>query len=202
MMKKSRQILLALLAQVSPLAFAAGGQAPLARATSEIVSPDLPPPGTPITIDVYKEPEEFGIYHQFAVIMTPQKTLKVQVVSTGRPGKDTPSGTHGVTAVMTKCTAIDGGTLDNCVFFIGGSHAMHATPKGNYKVLGQKASAGCIRQTLPDSEWLIRLVRHVGPSNVRIRVRGPGSAPPAQHIPWLSKQVEAHAFYVRSLTFR
>ncbi|MEK6579056.1 MAG: L,D-transpeptidase [Bdellovibrionota bacterium] len=50
--------------------------------------------------------------------------------------------------------------MPNAVFFTGGI-ALHATSEAHYKELGQRASGGCVRLTLEDSEILFDLVSHL-----------------------------------------
>jgi lipoprotein-anchoring transpeptidase ErfK/SrfK len=58
------------------------------------------------------------------------------------------------------------------IFFIGGI-AFHATTPKYYDQLGSRASGGCVRMTLEDSETLWNLVNQVGTKNVLIRVINP-----------------------------
>jgi lipoprotein-anchoring transpeptidase ErfK/SrfK len=58
------------------------------------------------------------------------------------------------------------------IFFIGGI-AFHATIPKYYDQLGSRASGGCVRMTLEDSETLWNLVNQMGPKNVLIRVINP-----------------------------
>jgi lipoprotein-anchoring transpeptidase ErfK/SrfK len=51
--------------------------------------------------------------------------------------------------------------MPHAVFFIGGI-AIHATGKSNYSKLGSRASGGCVRVTLEDSEYLYNLVLGTG----------------------------------------
>jgi len=125
--------------------------------------------------------------------------LRVMNVSTGRAGRETPSGVFKVGAVMRRCGAIDGSTLDNCVFFIGETYALHATPAANYSLLGRQASAGCVRQTLPDSAWLLGLVNHVGKQNVTVRIRAASQSPDAQLLPLIRYELDSHTRFVESL---
>jgi lipoprotein-anchoring transpeptidase ErfK/SrfK len=55
--------------------------------------------------------------------------------------------------------------------FISGGFALHGTPKGNWKLLGTKASHGCIRMHPDNGYRFNRLVREVGIENVWISVK-------------------------------
>jgi lipoprotein-anchoring transpeptidase ErfK/SrfK len=51
--------------------------------------------------------------------------------------------------------------MPNAVFYIGGI-AIHATGESNYKLLGQRASGGCVRTTLKDSLLIRQKVMESG----------------------------------------
>jgi hypothetical protein len=51
--------------------------------------------------------------------------------------------------------------MPHSIFFVGGI-AIHATGKSNYSKLGSRASGGCVRVTLEDSEYLYNLVLGTG----------------------------------------
>jgi hypothetical protein len=51
--------------------------------------------------------------------------------------------------------------MPNAVFFVGGI-AIHATGQSNYRLLGSRASGGCVRTTLEDSKTVREIVMDSG----------------------------------------
>lgn len=100
-------------------------------------------------------------------------------VSTGSPGHETPLlNEHPNGRIYTKYTSTkypegDYNGLGNMPYaiFIRGGFAIHGTPKGNWKKLGQKASHGCIRIHPDNAKYLNELVRSVGIKNVWVSVQ-------------------------------
>ena len=60
--------------------------------------------------------------------------------------------------------------MDRAIFFVGGI-ALHATYGDNIRLLGRKASGGCVRQSPQNADRMFRLVQYYGPKNTRITVR-------------------------------
>lgn len=101
------------------------------------------------------------------------------LVSTGSRGRETPNmDRHPNGRVYDRYTSTkypegDYNGLGNMPYavFIQGGFAIHGTPTGNWKKLGQRASHGCIRLH-PDNAYAFnRLVRQYGVSQVWITVQ-------------------------------
>lgn len=60
--------------------------------------------------------------------------------------------------------------MDRAIFIVGGI-ALHATYGDNIRMLGRKASGGCIRQSPQNADRLFRLVKYYGARNTRVTVR-------------------------------
>lgn len=100
------------------------------------------------------------------------------LVSTGAPGHETPNfdrHPNGRIYDQYSSSKFPGGNyqgLGNMPYavFIEGGFALHGTTKGNFKLLGRKASHGCVRLH-PDNAFIFnRLVRQHGIANTWIRV--------------------------------
>lgn len=100
-------------------------------------------------------------------------------VSTGTPEFETPLlNTHANGRIYTKYSSTkypegDYKGLGNMPYaiFIEGGFAVHGTPEGNWKKLGQKASHGCIRIHPDNAKYLNDLVRFVGFKNAWFSVQ-------------------------------
>lgn len=100
-------------------------------------------------------------------------------VSSGAPGHETPNfdkhpdGRIYDRYTSTKYPEGDYRGLGNMPYavFIEGGFALHGTPEGNWRRLGQRASHGCIRQHPDNAYRLNRLVRSVGVRNVWVTVQ-------------------------------
>lgn len=99
-------------------------------------------------------------------------------VSTGAPGHDTPNfdrRPNGRIYDQYSSSKFPGGNyqgLGNMPYavFIEGGFAIHGTTKGNFKLLGRKASHGCVRMH-PDHAFIFnRLVRQYGIANTWIHI--------------------------------
>jgi hypothetical protein len=93
-------------------------------------------------------------------------------VSTGVPGRDTPSGSYK-TFRMEKdhfSKEWDDAPMPNSIFFTMKGHAIH----GSYdmKHLGQPASHGCVRIAPKNAEKLFELVKKEGLSHTRVVLTG------------------------------
>jgi hypothetical protein len=64
--------------------------------------------------------------------------------------------------------AYSGSPMKWAVFFNGGI-ALHSTTKSQYKNLGKRASAGCIRMTMEDAKEINELIRSTGSQNYVMR---------------------------------
>ena len=107
------------------------------------------------------------------------QTMKVYVggklrhrwlVSTGRRGYGTPSGTYSPKRMhrMWYSRKYDNSPRPHSIFFRGG-YAIHGT---NYvSRLGRRASHGCIRLAPRNAARLYRLVKRYGSRNTRITIR-------------------------------
>lgn len=101
------------------------------------------------------------------------------LVSTGRPGHDTPTfDTHPDGRIYDSYTSkkFPGGDykgLGNMPYavFISGGFAVHGTGVGSWKKLGTPASHGCVRIHPDNAYYFNRLVRQQGVSNVWITVQ-------------------------------
>lgn len=101
--------------------------------------------------------------------------VKDVLISTGRWGKATPVGyfrpifTNHVRIYKNYFSgAYSGSPMKWAVFFNGGI-AIHSTTQSNYKKLGSRASAGCIRMTMEDAKEVNELIRLTGSSNYVMR---------------------------------
>ena len=101
------------------------------------------------------------------------------LVSTGKPGYDTPNidrhpdGRIYDAYTSTKYPDGDYNGLGNMPYavFISGGYALHGTPRGNWPKLGHTASHGCIRMHPDNAYYFNRLVRQNGISKVWITVQ-------------------------------
>ncbi|TDK42158.1 L,D-transpeptidase [Antarcticimicrobium luteum] len=91
-------------------------------------------------------------------------------VSTGRPGKETPSGTFQPQSLarMHYSTLYDNAPMPFSIFF-SGDYAIHGTTETAR--LGRPASAGCIRLHPEYARILFGLVRAIGPERTLIVIR-------------------------------
>ncbi len=85
-------------------------------------------------------------------------------VSTARSGKITPNGFFNVEelAGRNRVSSLYSGAALYYAMQIHGNIFIHATSTGNYKYLGSRASAGCIRTRLSVAEKLNGLMREIG----------------------------------------
>ncbi|MCC6138530.1 MAG: L,D-transpeptidase [Bdellovibrionaceae bacterium] len=101
------------------------------------------------------------------------------VVSSGAPGNETPQfdrhpdGRIYDAYTSSKYPGGDYMGLGNMPYavFIKGGFAMHGTPKANWKILGKKASHGCIRLHPENAKIFNRLVREHGIEETWITVK-------------------------------
>jgi lipoprotein-anchoring transpeptidase ErfK/SrfK len=94
----------------------------------------------------------------------------VFVVSTGRAGHATPTGSFPVlwTTRMAYAPKYDNAPMPHSIFFTRAGHAIHAT--GHLKALGRPASHGCVRLTPEAAETLYALVQRAGRRKATIHV--------------------------------
>lgn len=94
----------------------------------------------------------------------------VFVVSTGRAGYRTPSGTFPVlwTTRMAYAPKYDNAPMPHSIFFTRAGHAIHAT--GHLRLLGRPASHGCVRLTAEAAAILYALVQQAGKRNTTVHV--------------------------------
>lgn len=99
-------------------------------------------------------------------------------VSTGVKGYSTPkmerhpSGPIYDEYTSTKYPGGDYKGLGNMPYavFLKGGYAIHGTPKGNWGMLGKKASHGCVRLHPTNGKYFNRLVRKYGTQNTWISI--------------------------------
>lgn len=92
------------------------------------------------------------------------------VVSTGRAGYATPSGTFRPTSMHKMAISVKYGNtpMPHTIFFTRVGHAIHATAA--IKQLGRPASHGCIRLAPENAKLLYELVQRMGLENTTIRI--------------------------------
>ena len=94
----------------------------------------------------------------------------VFVVSTGRAGDETPSGTYPVLWItrMAYAPKYDNAPMPHSIFFTRAGHAIHAT--GHLRQLGRPVSHGCVRLTPEAAALLYALVQQAGRRNTTVHV--------------------------------
>jgi lipoprotein-anchoring transpeptidase ErfK/SrfK len=92
------------------------------------------------------------------------------VVSTGRAGYVTPSGTFRPSSMHKMAISVKYGNtpMPHTIFFTRVGHAIHATTA--LKQLGRTASHGCIRLSPENAKLLYQLVQQKGLENTTIRI--------------------------------
>lgn len=92
------------------------------------------------------------------------------VVSTGRAGYVTPSGTFRPSSMHKMAISVKYGNtpMPHTIFFTRVGHAIHATTA--LKQLGRPASHGCIRLAPENAKLLYQLVGQMGLANTTIRI--------------------------------
>lgn len=92
------------------------------------------------------------------------------VVSTGRAGYTTPSGTFRPSSMHKMAISVKYGNtpMPHTIFFTRVGHAIHATTA--IKQLGRVASHGCIRLAPENAKLLYDLVKQMGLENTTIRI--------------------------------
>ena len=92
------------------------------------------------------------------------------VVSTGRAGFTTPSGTFRPSSMHKMAISVKYGNtpMPHTIFFTRVGHAIHATTA--VKQLGRVASHGCIRLSPENAKLLYQLVQQMGLENTTIRI--------------------------------
>jgi len=92
------------------------------------------------------------------------------VVSTGRAGYTTPSGTFRPSSMHKMAISVKYGNtpMPHTIFFTRVGHAIHATTA--IKQLGRVASHGCIRLAPENAKLLYDLVKQKGLENTTIRI--------------------------------
>lgn len=98
-----------------------------------------------------------------------QKQTATWIVSTGKQGFETPTGTWRAKWLSKdhKSSQYNDAPMPNSVFFVGG-YAVHGT--NAVAKLGQPASHGCIRLGLDNAETFFELVEAYGKWNTKIVV--------------------------------
>jgi lipoprotein-anchoring transpeptidase ErfK/SrfK len=94
----------------------------------------------------------------------------VFVVSTGRAGYATPSGSFRPSSMHTMAISVKYGNtpMPHSIFFTSVGHAIHATKA--IAQLGRTASHGCIRLSPQDAKTVFELVKEKGLQNARIKI--------------------------------
>jgi lipoprotein-anchoring transpeptidase ErfK/SrfK len=92
------------------------------------------------------------------------------VVSTGRAGYATPSGTFRPSSMHKMAISVKYGNtpMPHTIFFTRVGHAIHATTA--IAQLGRVASHGCIRLSPANAKLLYELVQQMGLENTTIRI--------------------------------
>jgi lipoprotein-anchoring transpeptidase ErfK/SrfK len=92
------------------------------------------------------------------------------VVSTGRAGYTTPSGTFRPSSMHKMAISVKYGNtpMPHTIFFTRVGHAIHATTA--VKQLGRVASHGCIRLSPENAKVVYDLVKQMGLENTTIRI--------------------------------
>ena len=92
------------------------------------------------------------------------------VVSTGRTGYATPSGTFRPSSMHKMAISVKYGNtpMPHTIFFTRVGHAIHATTA--VKQLGRVASHGCIRLSPENAKTVYDLVKQMGLENTTIRI--------------------------------
>jgi lipoprotein-anchoring transpeptidase ErfK/SrfK len=92
------------------------------------------------------------------------------VVSTGRAGYVTPSGTFRPSSMHKMAISVKYGNtpMPHTIFFTRVGHAIHATTA--IRQLGRPASHGCIRLSPENAKLLYQLVQEIGLHNTTIRI--------------------------------
>lgn len=92
------------------------------------------------------------------------------VVSTGRAGYVTPSGTFRPSSMHKMAISVKYGNtpMPHTIFFTRVGHAIHATTA--IRQLGRPASHGCIRLAPENAKRLYQLVQQMGLENTSIRI--------------------------------
>lgn len=136
---------------------------PEARASDAGWNADAEAPPTAIEIVISKETQQMAVY-------VDGELRHVFVVSTGRAGYATPSGSFPVlwTTRMAYAPKYDNAPMPHSIFFTRAGHAIHAT--GHLEHLGRPASHGCVRLMPEAAELLYALVRRAGRRNATVHV--------------------------------
>jgi lipoprotein-anchoring transpeptidase ErfK/SrfK len=144
--------------------FAAMGVAlllPEARASDPAWDAEAPP--TAIEIVISKATQQMAVYVDGELRHT-------FVVSTGRAGHATPTGSFPVlwTTRMAYAPKYDNAPMPHSIFFTRAGHAIHGT--GHLGQLGRPASHGCVRLMPEAAELLYALVRRAGRRTATVHV--------------------------------
>ena len=134
---------------------------PEARASDANWDAEAAPAAVEIVIS--KEAQEMSVY-------VDGELRHVFVVSTGRAGYRTPSGTFPVLWMtrMAYAPKYDNAPMPYSIFFTRAGHAIHET--GHLRLLGQPASHGCVRLTPEAARILYALVLRAGKRNATVHV--------------------------------
>jgi L,D-transpeptidase catalytic domain len=99
-------------------------------------------------------------------------TEYVWLVSTGRSGHDTPTGTYRPFRMEEEhfSEEWDNAPMPHSIFFTGEGHAIHGSQW--VKSLGKRASHGCVRLAPENATILYDLVSQNGMKNTSISIRG------------------------------
>jgi hypothetical protein len=94
------------------------------------------------------------------------------LVSTGRPGYSTPSGSYTATSMneIWYSKQWDNAPMPHSIFFMKDGHAMHGT--ASIKNLGRPASHGCVRIAPENATILYQLVKDNGLENTKVEISG------------------------------
>jgi hypothetical protein len=109
---------------------------------------------------------------QRVIVSADGERLYNWAVSTGRAGRDTPSGEYRAFRMEKDhySKEWDDAPMPNSIFFTRVGHAIH----GSYETgkIGSPASAGCVRLTPENAETLFALVEEQGVLNTKVEVIG------------------------------
>jgi L,D-transpeptidase catalytic domain len=121
-------------------------------------------------------------------------------VSTGRGRFRTPSGNHRPYLLrrMHYSSKYNGSPMPHSIFFRGG-YAIHGTSQT--RLLGRRASHGCVRLHPSNAARLFSLVRRYGMKNTRVVINSRLRAPRASQRPMRSTKLKRYAGKGRNCSF-
>jgi hypothetical protein len=118
---------------------------------------------------------------QQMTVLVDGQTKWVWPVSTGRPGRDTPSGTFHAFRMDAEhfSREFDDAPMPHSIFFTQVGHAIHGYY--NTRNIGLPASHGCVRLDPANATRLFTLVKEQGVTNTTVEVTGNAAIALANH---------------------